>query len=108
MPRDLLGDDSRNGPIDIAGFLDSDIPKQIAALVEMGVLVSIGSTRDGGAISLAIIHDGASSREYFRQSDEGLDWLRRATDTLRARGVGRDRDPSRSQQGAVRGSPRLL
>lgn len=87
MENDLLGNGAAKSPLDVAAFLDSDVPKRIAILVDLGVLVSIGSTRDGGRISLTVLHDGKWTREYFGSSEDAADWLGGAADTLRARGL---------------------
>lgn len=87
MPSGLLGNGTANGVIDVKSFMDSDVPGLIAAIVGMGVLVSVGTTRDRGAISLTVTYDGQWDREYFRRSDEACDWLSGAAKTLRAMGL---------------------
>jgi hypothetical protein len=88
MPSGLLGNGTKPSVIDARAMLDSDIPRQVAELVSMGVLVSIGTTRDRGALSITVTHDGDWDREYFRDSAEAVDWLRLAATTLRSRGIG--------------------
>jgi hypothetical protein len=84
----LLGDSGNGHAIDATAFLDSGIPKRIGELVSMGLLCAIGTTRDRGAISIQLTHDGDWDREYFRHVAEAEEWLDRAATILRARGLG--------------------
>jgi hypothetical protein len=85
MAGGLFNNGSGPSVCDVRAFMDSSIPELIAGLLEMGVLVSIGTTRDRGAISITITADGEFDREYFRESSEAADYLRRAADALRTR-----------------------
>lgn len=85
MAGDLFTNGSRPSTVDVRAFFDSRVPDAIAGLVEMGVLVAVGTTRDRGALSITITHDGAFDREYFRNSEDALEYLGRATETLGAR-----------------------
>lgn len=64
--------------LDIAAFLDSSVTDGIGGLLAMGVLVSLGLTRDGGAVGVTVFNDGRRRREYFRQSSDCADWLQLA------------------------------
>lgn len=66
---------SRAAVVDAAAFFDSDVPQRLGRLVGLGVLVAIGTTRDRGALSIQITQDGDWTREYFRRSDEAVEWL---------------------------------
>lgn len=92
---------------DVHAIFDSDLPVLVAELVSMGILVSIGSTRDRGAISIGITMDGKRRREYFRDSPAATDFLRSAVESLGGPGVGvplseahRPPPPSRGRQKA--------
>jgi hypothetical protein len=87
MSDDLLGLDGDGRPLDVQAFMDSGCPQLIATILDLGCLVSLGTTRDGGAVSITITHDGAYSRSYFRASEDAVEWLERATGVLRARGL---------------------
>lgn len=87
MGNGLLGGASNGRNIDVRAFLDSDVTERIGAILDMGVLVSLGTTRDGGAVSLTLTHDGDWDREYFRSSTDATEWLERATGILRERGL---------------------
>src|ERR1700751_1053484 len=84
----LLGNHAGNSVVDAKAFFDSAIPERISQLVAMGLLVAIGSTRDRGAISIQLTHDGDWEREYFRRADEATEWLDGAIRTLKGRGIG--------------------
>lgn len=87
MASGLLGEGPSASVADVRAFMDSDVPKYISELVNLGVLVSVGSTRDRGAISLTVTLNGDWDREYFRDSFDAIEWLQRAVKTLRARGL---------------------
>lgn len=81
---------SSNGAsiVDVRAFFDSRVPDQIGECVSLGLLVSVGTTRDRGAISLTVTNDGKHRREYFRDSAEAADFLRLAAAAVRGRGLG--------------------
>jgi hypothetical protein len=85
MTGGLFNNGSGSPRVDIRALMDSGIPELVSGLLEMGALVSLGTTRDRGALSITITVDGEYDREYFRDASEASDYLRRATDTLRAR-----------------------
>jgi hypothetical protein len=87
MASGLLGKGSSSSLVDIRAFMDSDVPQLSAAVLDLGCLLSLGTTRDGGAVSITITHEGEWDREYFRDSVEASDWLRGAAEILRGRGL---------------------
>lgn len=107
MARGLLGDQSAGGVVDIHAFFDSDLPKLIAEHVSLGVLVSIGTTRDRGAVSITVTFDGDWDRSYFRDSTDACDFLRLAADVLRARGLTPEPAPAPSVPLATKRRSRL-
>jgi hypothetical protein len=66
------------GAVDVAGLLDGLGSQGLRELVEAGALVSVGTTRDGGALALTVTVDGTWRRDYFRQQDEMLLWIAEA------------------------------
>lgn len=66
------------GAVDVAELLDGLGAQGIRELVEAGALVSVGTTRDGGALALTVTVDGAWRRDYFRKQDEMLLWIAEA------------------------------
>jgi hypothetical protein len=61
--------------VDVPAILDSAIPSLLAELVQAGTLVSLSTTKDGGALGLTITMDGEWVREYFREAESAVEWL---------------------------------
>lgn len=61
--------------VDVAALWDSGALEVFTELVQLGSLVSIGITSDGGALGVTVTLDGRWRREYFRDSDELTSWL---------------------------------
>ena len=85
---DFFSDGGTASIADVPAFFDSGITKLIAELVEMGVLVSVGTTRDRGAISITVTSDGRWRRDYFRDTQDAADWLGLAITAVSGRGLG--------------------
>lgn len=68
--------------VDVAALMDSGVPEVLWRIVAGGALVSIGRTSDGGALGITVTLDGRWRREYFRDSDEAVDWLLRAAEAV--------------------------
>lgn len=64
--------------VDVAECLDGLAMQGIRELIEAGALVSVGTTRDGGALGVTVTVDGAWRREYFRRQDELCAWVAEA------------------------------
>jgi hypothetical protein len=81
---------SSNGAavVDIPAFFDSRFPDAVAQCVALGLLVSVGTSRDRGAVSVTVTHDGRHRREYFRDSADAADFLGLAVAAVRGPGVG--------------------
>ena len=71
-------------PLDVPALLDSAAGDGIAALVATGALVSLGLTRDGGALGVTATVDGRWRREYFRDAEDLVSWLSEAVPAARA------------------------
>lgn len=84
----FFSDGAATAVVDVPGFLDSGITDLLAELVAMGVLVSIGTTRDRGAVSITVTSDGRWRRDYFRDSADASDWLRLAVAAVSGSGIG--------------------
>lgn len=59
-------------------FGDADVVKGIAEIIQLGPLVSFGTTSDGGALGITVTVDGEWRREYVRSLDELKVWLSEA------------------------------
>jgi hypothetical protein len=92
----LLGDGHNGSVVDPAAMLDSGIPKLTARLLEMGLLVAFGTTRDRGALSISVTHNGEYDREYFRRSDDAVEWLERICGAAEALGLAGERPQGRT------------
>lgn len=70
--------------IDVRALLDSDGGEGLGVLVEAGALVSMGLTRDGGALGVTVTVDGRWRREYFRDAEDLATWVSEAVPAVRA------------------------
>lgn len=68
--------------VDVAALMDSGVTDPLWVIVQGGALVSIGRTSDGGALGITVTMDGRYRREYFRETDELLDWLGAAAEAV--------------------------
>jgi len=58
--------------------LTASVWELVTALVDLGALVSIGGSKDGGAVAVTVTCDGEWDREWFRQEEEVMEWLTEA------------------------------
>lgn len=65
-------------------LLDSAGGEGLHLLVAAGALVSLGVTRDGGALGVTVTVDGRWRREYFRDAEELQVWVSEALPAVRA------------------------
>lgn len=61
--------------VDVPALMDSAVPQVLWECVAAGAMVSIGTTRDGGALAVTVTLDGEWEREYFRESEAATEWL---------------------------------
>lgn len=69
------GSQSR-GHVDLACLLDATTTELLIELVACGALVSFGTSKDGGALSVHVRCGDVKNREWFRTDDELHEWLR--------------------------------
>lgn len=70
-------------PVDVAKLLDSEaIGGYLVGIIERGALLSLGTTSDGGAMSVTVTLDGRWRREYFRDQEALALWLEQAYDAV--------------------------
>lgn len=79
---DWFADGRGPSEVDVPALMDSGVPDLLWRLVSSGHLVSIGTTRDRGALSVTITNDGRWKREYFRDPEAMSDWLSGAVAAL--------------------------
>lgn len=71
--------------VDVLALLDTEgVLEALGSMVDCGALVSIGCTRDGGALGITVTVDGRWRREYFREADELRTWLAEAIPAVRS------------------------
>lgn len=70
--------------VDVPALLDSVGGEGVWHLVAAGALVSLGKTRDGGALGVTVTVDGRWRREYFRDPEELQVWVAEALPAVRA------------------------
>ena len=58
--------------------LSASFLELLVELVEAGALISIGASRDQGAVKVTVTVGGEWDFEWFRTEEELLDWLREA------------------------------
>lgn len=66
------------GAVDVVELLTPDAAKGLGSIVQMGALVSLGTTSDGGALGITVTIDGEYRREYVRNEAELGVWLAEA------------------------------
>lgn len=92
-------DGSSQAAVNVGDLLDATTLEYLQLLVGAGALVSIGTSKDGGALSVHIKLGDVKNREWFRYDDELHDWL---ADGCQALSVVRTEGPSNVQR--LRGS----
>lgn len=80
---DWFEDGGDGKAVDVASMLDSNLPELLGELIELGALVSLGTTSDGGALGITVTLDGRWRRGYFRDVEEARGWLNEARDGVR-------------------------
>lgn len=79
---DWFDDGGQGSPVDVPALLDSAVPALVGRCIVAGALVSMGTTSDGGAMSITVTLDGRWKRGYFRDTEEALDWLTGAAEAV--------------------------
>lgn len=69
---------------DLPSLLDATFAERVCDLVGSGALVSIGATRDVGAVSFTVTVDGEWRREYFHDQEEFHAYLKMAAEAVNA------------------------
>lgn len=65
-------------PLPFEEVLSASFLELLQELVSLGALISVGSARDKGAVSVTVTVGGEYDREWFRTEDELIDWLKEA------------------------------
>lgn len=83
---DWFDEGGSGSPVDVVALFDGPAGTFVFEIVETGALVSIGTTRDGGAVGITVTVDGRWRREYFRDADSAQLWLGTAAAALGGNG----------------------
>lgn len=78
-----FGEASSGEPVDVSKVLDCDAWQQLLLFVGDGALVSVGTTRDRGAVSVTVTVNGEWERTYVRDSEQLTLWVEDATEAVR-------------------------
>lgn len=65
-------------PVKVADVLSASVMELIAEIITIGAMVSLGTSKDGGALSATVTWNGEWDREWFRLEEELVEWLREA------------------------------
>lgn len=91
--------------VDVPALLDSEAGALLHTVCGYGALVSLATTSDSGALGITITVDGRGKRQYFRKSEDLLDWLTEGLADIRAaaeeaRSIRATSAPRRGRRGA--------
>lgn len=64
--------------------LSASVWELLVELVELGALISVGASRDRGAVKVTVTVAGEWDDEWFRSEEEVVDWLKEAVVAVRA------------------------
>lgn len=72
------GDNSgrKAGSLRLRDVSYADWIEHAADIVDEGVLLSIGRSRDGGALSIAFVHNGRKGREWYASDQDFIEGMR--------------------------------
>lgn len=68
--------------VDVRTLLDATFTELLGDLVGAGVLVSVGTTRDSGALSCTVTQGGRYRREFVRTDEELHLFMKEAVEAL--------------------------
>lgn len=80
MPRSFGG--GPKSQVDLECLLDATTLELVRELVGLGALVSFGTSRDGGALSVHVRCGEIREREWFRLDVELHEWLGEGVDAV--------------------------
>lgn len=95
MAADWFDGAGNGAAVDVSAVLDDLGIAGVQQLVQLGALVSLGTTSDGGALGLTVTVDGRWRREYFRDAESLVAWIAEAVPAV-ADARGADRPPAAS------------
>lgn len=69
--------------VDVGALLSATTVEWLQELIEMGALVSLGTSRDGGALSCHVRCGDIKNREWFREAEDLEGWLKDGVEAVR-------------------------
>jgi len=93
-------------PVDVTAVLDgTGVTEALCEVVQLGALVSLGTTSDGGSLGVTITLDGRWRRQYGRDAGDFTEWLAGAIEAVRSEAGSRPASTaSRNRQRRPRGT----
>lgn len=85
-----------DGRAEVGAILTASYLENVIDLIQLGALVSTGTTRDGGAVSCTVTYDGDWNRDYVRDEQGMLDFLHDCAQDVREAAT-QPAPPSRSR-----------
>jgi hypothetical protein len=64
--------------VKVAEVVSPSVVELLCEIVTLGAMVSFGTSKDGGALSVTVTWSGEWDREWFRLEEELVEWLREA------------------------------
>jgi len=95
---DWLDEGTSGKAVDVTAVMDSDAAPLAWRVVQAGALLSFGRTSDGGALGVTVTIDGRWRREYFRDSEDLVEWLSGAAVFAEAEAERESASPSRRKR----------
>lgn len=80
---DWFDEGGSGSPVDVPALMDSQVADGVWELVQLGALVSLGRTSDGGALGVTVTMDGRWRRGYFRDVELAVAWMAEAIPAVR-------------------------
>lgn len=78
-------DGAGNGSaVQVGEVLDDLAIAAVQSIVQAGALLSMGTTKEGGALGVTVTVDGRWRREYFRDAEGLVAWLAEAIPAVEA------------------------
>jgi hypothetical protein len=85
---DWFDGDRGNALVDVVEMMSEGADVNLFRCVQSGALISVGMTRDGGAVSVTVTLDGKWRREYFHDANQLTLWSEAAAEAVAvSRGV---------------------
>jgi len=68
--------------VNLEEVITSSVAELLIDIISKGALVSMGLSRDGGALACTVTLNGEWDREWFRTEEELVEWMAEAADLV--------------------------